>query len=378
MHLTAATPATRREARDAPESFSYVFSALTGVQAGRNYYVAMCPLKLIPKIFLFDEDELPPELRAQRTLNRARVPEIGRYLVDNPRDYVFSAITASVDGQVFFEPYGGDSGGIGRLRIPMTAKFIINDGQHRRAGIEEALREKPELGDETIAVVLFVDAALRRSQQMFADLNKHAVRPTKSIGILYDLRDPLSHLSRNLISAVPHFKGLTETQKTTISNRSIKLFTLSGIYQGTRALLSKPKSAAVSSEEESLAIAFWTELGKHIPEWELARQRKVSTAELRREYIHAHGIALHALGIMGAALIPSEPKRWKERLRALSAVDWLKSNTKLWEGRAMNGGRISKAHTNVLLTTVILKRAVSVELTPEEQRTEKQFSKRGI
>src|SRR4051812_21111013 len=90
----------------AAESFAHVsFSALTGVQAGRAYYVAMCPLKLIPKIFLFDEDELPPELRAQRTLNRARVPEIARYIIENPVDYVFSAITASVDGDVLFEPY---------------------------------------------------------------------------------------------------------------------------------------------------------------------------------------------------------------------------------------------------------------------------------
>lgn len=368
--------AVPRPSREAAESFAYIFSALTGVQAGREYYVAMCPLKLIPKIFLFNEDELPPELRAQRTINRARVPEIARYLIDNPKEYVFSAITASIDGDLLFEPYGSDSGFVGKLRIPMTARFIINDGQHRRAGIEEALKEKPEIGDETIAVVLFKDGGLKRSQQMFADLNKHAVRPTKSIGILYDLRDPLSQLARNLIFSVPCFKGLTETQKTTISNRSIKLFTLSGIYQGTRALLNKSKNAVVSAEEESLAVAFWTEVGKHIAEWEMARQRKVSSAELRRDSIHAHGIALHALGIMGCALVAAEPKRWKERLRVLSKVDWARSNTKVWEGRAMIGGRVSKAHNNVLLTAVVLKRAVGVGLTPEEQRIENYFAKR--
>lgn len=365
-----------RQSIETTQSPAYVFSALTGVQAGRNYYVAMCPLKIIPKIFLFDEDELPPELRAQRTLNRARVPEIGRYIVENPKDYVFSAITASVDGEVIFERYGNDSGYIGQLRIPMTAKFIINDGQHRRAGIEEALHERPELGDESIAVVLFVDGGLKRSQQMFADLNKHAVRPTKSIGILYDLRDPLSQLSRKLITAVPAFKGLTETQKTTISNRSIKLFTLSGIYQGTRALLNKRKNSLLTPEEENLVIAFWTEVAKHIPEWEMVQRRKISSAELRRDAIHSHGIALHALGIMGSALVSSEPKKWRERLRALAKVDWARTNTKLWEGRAMIGGRVSKAHNNVLLTAVVLKRAIGLDPTPEEQLIERNFSKR--
>ena len=58
------------------EAFNYQFTALRGIQAGREFYVVMCPLKLIPKIFLFDEEEIPPELRAQRVLNRARVPEI--------------------------------------------------------------------------------------------------------------------------------------------------------------------------------------------------------------------------------------------------------------------------------------------------------------
>ena len=65
----------------------------------------MCPLRLIPRIFLFDEEELRPELRAQRVLNRARIPEIARYILRNPRSYTFSALTASIDGDVRFEPW---------------------------------------------------------------------------------------------------------------------------------------------------------------------------------------------------------------------------------------------------------------------------------
>src|SRR5437660_1703187 len=172
-------------------SFEYIFPAIRGIQAGREYYVSMCPLRLIPRIFIFDEDELRPELRAQRILNKARVPEIAGYLLKQVKNYVFSALTASIDGEVRFEPLGSedDERSVGRLRIPMTAKFVINDGQHRRAGIESALRECPELGDETIAVVFFLDVVLHRCQQMFADLNRYAIRPTTSLNILYDHRD---------------------------------------------------------------------------------------------------------------------------------------------------------------------------------------------
>jgi DNA sulfur modification protein DndB len=339
----------------------------------------MCPLKLIPKIFLFDEDEIPPELKAQRSLNRARVPEIAQYLIDNPEEYVFSSITASIDGEVNFCPsnHSGEQEDVGQLIVPMTARIIINDGQHRRAAIEEALKERPDLGDETISVVFFLDNELNRSQQMFADLNKHAVRPTKSLGILYDLRDPQSQLARKLISTVPVFKGLTETEKTTISNRSTKLFTLSSVYQGTRALLNKSKNGLITTQEESLAVEYWTEVAKHVPEWQMAQAKKVSTAELRRDFVHAHGIALHTLGIVGHDLIAADPKRWKERLRALEKVDWTRSNTKLWEGRAMVGGRVSKAYNNVILTAAALKRYLNLSLSPEEQKVEKYFLKRG-
>ena len=159
-------------------TYKYIFPAIRGIQAGREYYVAMCPLKLIPSIFRFDDEELSPEFRAQRTLNRARVPEIARYMTNNPNDYVFSAITASIDGEVKFLPVADSSDRTlnGILEVNMDAQFIINDGQHRRAAIEMAIKNEPRLGDESIAVVFFVDRGLERSQEMLADLNRHWLR----------------------------------------------------------------------------------------------------------------------------------------------------------------------------------------------------------
>jgi hypothetical protein len=69
------------------------FTAIRGIQAGREYYTAMCPLKVIPKVFLFDEEELSAELRAQRSLNKTRIPEMAAYIVANPDNYIFSSIS---------------------------------------------------------------------------------------------------------------------------------------------------------------------------------------------------------------------------------------------------------------------------------------------
>ena len=329
-------------------SFGYVFPAIRGIQAGREYYVSMCPLRLIPRIFLFDEDELKPELRAQRILNKGRVPEIASYLLGNPKDYVFSALTASIDGEVHFKPLGPDDTerSVGSLQIPMTAKFVINDGQHRRAGIEAALRESPELGDETIAVVFFLDVGLDRCQQMFADLNRYAIRPTTSLSLLYDHRDSDAQVTKILLQRVPIFVDLTESQRSTISNRSIKLFTLSGIYHATQILLAGLDEQPLESQIE-VAATFWNEVAGHISDWDLAKQRKVSAAELRRDYVHAHGLALAALARAGNALLRLHPQDWKRRLAKLATLDWSRSNSSLWEGRAMSAGRLSKKTVNV-------------------------------
>ena len=353
--------------------FGYNFPAIRGIQAQREYFTSMCPLRLIPKIFYFDEEEaeLGPELRAQRTLNKTRIPEIANYILDNPQDYAFSAITASIDSEVHFVPLGSDpsSSRIGLLQVPMDARFIINDGQHRRAAIEAAVRARPELGDESIAVVFFIDRGLERCQQLFADLNRHAIRPTKSIGVLYDHRDDMAQLARLVVLKSRIFGELVEMERSSLSARSRKLFTLSAIYTATGVLLDKidvPQQVAAID----LAVSFWEEVARYIPEWQAVREGKVSSGEIRQDYIHSHGIALHSLGYIGNYLIKHFPENWKEKLKPLKKIDWARSNAALWEGRAMVGGRLSKATQNVVLTSVAIKQALRLALNPEEEKFE--------
>jgi DNA sulfur modification protein DndB len=265
---------------------------------------------------------------------------------------------------------------VGQLNIPMNSSFLINDGQHRRAAVEEAIKQRPELRDETISVVFFIDAGLRRSQQMFADLNTHAVRPSKSLGILYDHRDDLSQLACRLVKQVPCFQTLTEMEKTSISNRSRKLFTLSSIFHATAKLLGRSQQAQITTEDEALSLEFWSEVCAAMPDWQDALNNKISSAELRRDYVHAHGVALQAIAVVGRALIGSNPDHWKDKIRELSRVDWSRSNTKEWEGRALVGGKVSKAHSSVTLTANVIKRQLGLSLTYEEAVMEKNYAGR--
>ncbi|NVM20279.1 MAG: DNA sulfur modification protein DndB [Desulfobacterales bacterium] len=357
--------------------YTISFPAIRGIQAGREYYSTMCPLHLLPKMFNYNNEDVPSELRAQRSLNKGRIPALTRYIVENSNSHVFSAISASIDAEVDFKALGEDTIGrkIGILSVPMEAKFLINDGQHRRAAIEAALEENPALGHETITVVLFVDSGLKQSQQMFADLNRYAVRPTKSLGILYDHRDPMARLVSRLIKKVTVFKGMTETARSTISNRSRKLFTLSSIYLATKRLLQKKVEEEVSPPEEKLAFDYWTEIAKNMPDWLAAVKREVTTSELRKDYVHAHGIALQALAIAGSSLIATEPKKWKHRLKKIRTINWARDNADLWEGRALVGGRLNKSQTNVILTANAIKKVLNLPLDPSEQLIEDKYEK---
>ena len=68
---------------------TYNFPAVRGVQAGREYYISMVPLKLLPRIFPSEEEIVLPEYRAQRRINEARIPEIKQYVLNNRNSYVF-------------------------------------------------------------------------------------------------------------------------------------------------------------------------------------------------------------------------------------------------------------------------------------------------
>ena len=128
--------------------FVYRFPVVKGVQAKREYYIAMVPLKMIPKLFPNEDEYVPPEYRAQRKLNAARIPVISKYILDNRDSYVFSALAASIDGYFKFTP--SEYPNVGVLEISMDAKLLINDGQHRKAAILEAITEDESLLDETI------------------------------------------------------------------------------------------------------------------------------------------------------------------------------------------------------------------------------------
>src|SRR5438477_8855128 len=118
---------------DNDSPMTLTFPAMHGHMGKRDFYVAIMKLALVPKLFKFrDWGELPPEQRAQRVVQKSRIPEITNYILENEDGYLFSSLTASYNCDPAFEETKGMQD-IGILELPFEADLVINDGQHRRA-----------------------------------------------------------------------------------------------------------------------------------------------------------------------------------------------------------------------------------------------------
>ena len=128
-------------------------------------------------------------------------------------------------------------------------------------------------------------------------------------------------------------------------------------------------------QDAQTAREFWEAVARHFPAWMQVRDGKLAASEVREGFIHSHGIALQAIGKAGNALLKGNPGGWKSRLKGLSQIDWSRKNARLWEGRALIGGKVSKVTTNVILTTNAIKKHLGVELDPDEQRVENAYNR---
>lgn len=343
-------------------NFSYHFPAVKGIQAGREYYISMVPLKLLSRLFPSEEEIVLPEHRAQRRINDARIPEIKKYILDNRNTYVFSALSASIDGEFNFITTEGD---VGILEVDMEAVFLINDGQHRKAAIEAAMQDDESLEKETISIVFFGDEGLVRSQQMFTDLNKHAVKTSNSLATLYDARDEIAVATKAVINSIEFFKRFTDKERDILGKNSSNLFTLNMIYKANQKIMHGDKC---TQEDVNFLISFWQAVSDNIVEWQEVLNKSLTKRALRENYIVTLAITISALGKVGRYFYDHPQSDMCNILKGLKKIDWLRSN-EMWIGRTIReNGKVLNSEDAINLTCIVIKKELGIVLTNDEQK----------
>lgn len=345
----------------------YQFPAVKGKQAGKEYYICMVPLGLLGKIFLIDNNDVAPEHRAQRKLNELRVPEIRDYILDNRDSYVFSALAASVDGEMNFVP-SSPQANTGLLEIDMDALFLINDGQHRKAAIEAAILEDESLKDETISVVMFKDQGLQSSQQMFTDLNKHAVTTSKSLNTLYESKDRVAIITKNVVNSIDFLRKYTDKEKDNLSKFSSNIFTLNTFYTAHKRIV---KIIGDDENSENLIYEFWCNVVNNMREWNEMDRGELSKKSLREDYITTQGLIILALGRVCEFLCRHSDIDMPSALKGLQKIDWLRNNEECWMNRAIKpNGKINRNEQGIFMTYVQIKRLLGLPIIDEELKKE--------
>lgn len=348
----------------------YQFPAVKGRQAGKDYYICMIPLGLMSRIFITDYSDVAAEYRAQRRLNESRIPEICDYILSNRDSYVFSALAASVDGEMQFVQAGSNAN-VGVLEIDMSASFLINDGQHRKAAIDAAIAEDDSLKDETIAVVLYKDQGLQRSQQMFTDLNKHAVTTSKSLNTLYESKDPVALITKKTIDSIPFLRKYTDKEKDNLSKYSSNIFTLNTFQEANKRIC---KVIPDPEKAEQLIYSFWNNVVINMREWNEMDSGELSKKSLREDYITTQGLIILALGRLCEFYCANPKIHMEQSLKGLKKIDWLRNNEECWMNRAIkSNGKINRNAQGIFLTYIQLKRLLSLPITNEELKKEQKM-----
>ncbi len=341
--------------------------AMRGKMGTRTYYACLMPLSAVPNLFKFtDWAGFTPEDREQRVLNVKRVPDLRDYILENEDDYIFASITASYKSEPVFEVQHEEGGSaIGILKLKLGDELVINDGQHRAAGITQAIKENPQVGEHTISILLFPWESKDRVQQMFSDLNRFVQKTSKSLDILYDKRDELSAATLEFIKSVRVFRELTEKDDASLKAKSTKLFTLAALYDANKEVLKGREDGSVV-ENAALLTKFWQEVAKLIPDWERVLKGQKEAREMRAESISSHSTVLRAIGGIGGELIAQDG--WEQKLAPLANVDWSKRNPE-WEGVCIVANSVVSNRQARSATRSLLKQKLGLPMTEAEKNS---------
>lgn len=356
-------------------NFNYRFPATKGIQAKKEFFTLICPLEVVSKIFTFYNNEIPEEYRAQRVLNEKRVPEIKNYILNNPTSYIFSSITASIDGDYKFIPYSKDNNDIGTLEISMSANLLINDGQHRKAAIDEAIKENPLLKSEHISVVLFIDHGLEQSQQMFSDLNRHAVKVSNSLSLQYNHRDPQIGFMKDYLKSNEKLNTYIDISNDSLAQKSNKLFTLANFFTAIQNSYNN-ENIIIDKKLQKFVIDYWDYLTNNFKEWSFVFDKEVSPYNARKTSVSVYGVSLEALGKLGYYLYNNDIKPWKSYIKKLNKINWNKTNHDDWLNRCLlETGSVHKSTKFVNRTYCRIKELIDLPLTPSEIKSEDAYKK---
>lgn len=348
------------------DDFSIKLPAVRGLQGGRTTYSAQIPMRMVERLLQLTEEDLPPEMRAQRVLNKKRASQIADYMIANPVSYVLPSLTLMLkaeddrDAAIFKKANEDDLYcNVGTLNLPLDARLMVADGQHRRAGIVEALKrvsvQSDSVAHDTINVTIYPYNDLRAAQRMFHDINANAKKITGSLLDLYDHSDPWAWMARQV--AKHCFPGLIEMEKASVGKQPSILFTLYHLKRAVTTILNNtrlsPKDEDFPGMDEvgAVLLDLFNPTIKNMSEWNPTSNGSTMFDMGRESQVCGHSVFLEGLS---EVLRQTLDRTKEEREDWLSRLDDFYWEKEFWENVCVIQGRMAKTRDNVMRTAAVL------------------------
>jgi DNA sulfur modification protein DndB len=362
------------------------YPALKGRMGEMDYFVATMKLGEVVKAVGYAEDiqkwedGIPSEVKKQRKLNMSRVrEEMVPYLTIN-KDHFYSAITAEVErpgdpeNVIHFKPLAEDKdGSIGRVEFDGSESVMALDGQHRLKSIELALKERPELSHERIAVILVPAMGFRRTQQLFSDLNRYAKQPSKTLNLLFEHREFFARVAKEVADKASTFRDRVNLETNSLGRKSRYHITLSVLYECVVTLLENKYGETESNPSklkeavDEVVQVYDKTITPSLPQFLEMLKGNLTPYDLRCKYIFCHSVGQQAIARAVRACQDAYPDKWRVRIeRGFGKIDWRIKNPE-WEGSALQGGVIYSRRENHTNTATFIKMKLGIPGLPRTE-----------
>jgi DNA sulfur modification protein DndB len=241
----------KKDDLDMNHDFFAQLGGIRGKQFGKDVYITTVKFKDVDKFL-----ESFPEV--QRGMNKNRAKDIKKYILtalfsNEELDYrFFNSVTATCRGTMIYDEDKRT------VLIDTQSKLSINDGQHRIAGIKEAMSEMKErierttdlndrrelenkleiLSEMVIPVTVFNGISEEQESQLFHDLNNLPRRPSRNANIRLSQTDLFARMAKDISNENKYFQHYgVEMDKQFISGKNENVFLLSTIYNSIKHLL---------------------------------------------------------------------------------------------------------------------------------------------
>lgn len=203
--------------------------------------------RVIPSINkMYPSESLSTLLQRELTDNYNDIKE---YICNDQERFFNALILAIYNGdpqwlEVEFSGEYDEVNNVGFLELPKDVVIFPVDGQHRVAGIIEALKVKPDIGREQVPVVFIAHEdspdGIKRTRKLFSTLNRRAKPVGENAQIALDEDDVVAIATRELIASCPLFWGkrLANGNGKQIPRKDADAFTsLITLYQSNSILI---------------------------------------------------------------------------------------------------------------------------------------------